>query len=258
MKLYFELPKHQAFWLSGHDAQRYLQGRITQDVKKLESTSESLLLSPQGKIQAKFNISKDNDKYLIIADPSDSFEKDLFQFKVADDVHLEKIDAKVFSIIGDANLKKHQSFRYSETNYDLLLSTEKELIDQGFKKGTEEQRLELRISSFSPEYGTDIDLNISATEIPYKNLISFTKGCYSGQEVVEMSIARGKPNKKLVCLSSEQEITDKEIFATNKKEKKCGFIQNAAGKNAFAYIKSSFLEQDTYYTENSTLNKQTP
>ena len=61
-----------------------------------------------------------------------------------------------------------------------------------------------------------------------------------------MSIARGKPNKGLVRLESNQKITDKDIFSTEKKEKKCGFIQTTADKIAFAYIKSAFLEQDTY------------
>lgn len=255
MKLYFELTNHQAFLVSGADAERYLQGRITQDIKDLTESEESLLLSPQGKIQAKFIIHKKDDGYLIIADPSDNFEKDLLQFKVADQVSVEKIDTKIYSTLRETDLEQYESFRYKQENYDVLAKDDKELKEQGLKKGTEEQRLELRISSLKPEYGTDIDSSISATEIPHKNFISFTKGCYSGQEVVEMSIARGKPNKELVTLKANKKITSKDIYSTEKKEKKCGFIQNSMNEAAFAYIKSSFLEQYVYYTENSALTK---
>ena len=263
MKLYFKLSKHQAYSITGEDADRYLQGRITQDIKSLnsneKSSTESLLLSPQGKIQAKFNIHKTDTGYTVITDPSEEFEKDLLQFKVADHVIIDKIEGSIISIIGANNIESNTSFRYSNKNFDLI-STDidkdiKILEEDGFKEGTEEQRANLRILANKPEFGTDIDSNISATEIPHSDLISFTKGCYSGQEVVEMSIARGKPNKGLVKVISEQKITDKEIFSTKDKEKKCGFIQTTSDKIAFAYIKSAFLEQDTYYTENSTLNK---
>ncbi len=256
MKLYFELEKHQAYKISGDDAKRYLQGRITQDIKSLDS-AQSLLLSPQGKIQAKFNIHSLDDGYIIISDPSETFEEDLLQFKVADHVIVEKMGAKVISITDDSSLNKFKSFRYKEENFDII-ATEKEihiLESEGFTKGTEDQRIELKIESFKPEYGSDIDKSTSATEIPYKDLISFTKGCYSGQEVVEMSIARGKPNKTLVKLSSDNKITEKDLYLTNKKEKKCGFIQTSFNKSAFAYIKSAHLEQDTFYTKLSALNK---
>ncbi len=261
MKLYFELPNHHAYSITGDDAERYLQGRITQDIKKLanDTSLESILLNPQGKIQAKFNIHKTDNAYIIIADPSENFEKDLLQFKVADHVILKKLDAKIISILGQSNIKSYQSFRYKDNNFDLIstdISSDiKKLEKEGFTKGSAEQRANLRINGDKPEYGEDIDSSISATEVPYENLVSFTKGCYSGQEVVEMSIARGKPNKKLVKLESNQKIKAGDIFSTEKKEKKCGFIQTAADKIAFAYIKSAFLEQDTYYTENDILNK---
>ncbi|HEY2388093.1 MAG TPA: glycine cleavage T C-terminal barrel domain-containing protein [Candidatus Binatia bacterium] len=61
----------------------------------------------------------------------------------------------------------------------------------------------LRIESGVPAYGVDVGPDTIALEAPYGAAISFGKGCYLGQEVVERVTARGHVNRKLVPLLVE-------------------------------------------------------
>jgi len=61
----------------------------------------------------------------------------------------------------------------------------------------------LRIESGVPAYGVDVGPDTLALEAPYAGAISFDKGCYLGQEVVERVTARGHVNRKLVPLVVE-------------------------------------------------------
>jgi glycine cleavage system T protein len=58
----------------------------------------------------------------------------------------------------------------------------------------------LRIETGIPRYGPDLDADTLPLEAGLLNAISFTKGCYIGQEVVERTRSRGHVNWKLVGL----------------------------------------------------------
>ena len=64
----------------------------------------------------------------------------------------------------------------------------------------------LRIEAGIPWYGLDIDERRLVLEVAMEHAISFTKGCYLGQEVVERATARGHVNRKLSGLLVRGEI----------------------------------------------------
>ena len=156
------------FRASGSDSERYFQGRLTQDVKGISvgKTRPSLVLSPQGKIQGKLLIHRRKNDFLFVSDPLpsnealESFQKAILQFKVADDVQVEEIK----------NSPEIQFFQGSEEDFHIQ-----------------------RILAGEPLFGIDINEKTTVSDIPLDKFVSFDKGCYAGQEVVEMSIARGKP-----------------------------------------------------------------
>jgi len=55
----------------------------------------------------------------------------------------------------------------------------------------------LRIEAGTPAYGSDVDTTILLPEIPIERLVSHTKGCYIGQEVVVRIRDRGHVNRHL-------------------------------------------------------------
>lgn len=55
----------------------------------------------------------------------------------------------------------------------------------------------LRIEAGTPHYGRDVDQGVLLPEIPLEPLVSYTKGCYVGQEVVVRIRDRGHVNRLL-------------------------------------------------------------
>jgi folate-binding protein YgfZ len=58
-------------------------------------------------------------------------------------------------------------------------------------------RESLRLEAGTPLYGHDVDPSVLLPEIPSANLVSYTKGCYIGQEVVVRIRDRGHVNRHL-------------------------------------------------------------
>jgi len=55
----------------------------------------------------------------------------------------------------------------------------------------------LRIEAGTPLFGRDVDDTVLLPEIPFESLLSHTKGCYPGQEVVVRIRDRGHVNRTL-------------------------------------------------------------
>jgi folate-binding protein YgfZ len=63
----------------------------------------------------------------------------------------------------------------------------------------------LRIEAGIPRYGTELGEDVIPLEAGLWNALSFTKGCYVGQEIVERARSRGHVNWKLTGLISNSE-----------------------------------------------------
>lgn len=63
----------------------------------------------------------------------------------------------------------------------------------------------LRIEAGTPLFGHDVDESTLLPEIPHEHLVSYTKGCYPGQEVVVRIRDRGHVNRRLAGLVLEGE-----------------------------------------------------
>jgi len=61
----------------------------------------------------------------------------------------------------------------------------------------------LRVETGTPLFGHDVDESVLLPEIPFENLLSHTKGCYPGQEVVVRIRDRGHVNRMLRGLALE-------------------------------------------------------
>jgi glycine cleavage system T protein len=102
-----------------------------------------------------------------------------------------------------------------ETGYDLIIprSHFKNIAQQLTAEGKqfsgawvgEEAHNILRVEAGIPLYGVDFTEDNLLLEVGLDHAVSFTKGCYLGQEVVERIRSRGHVNKKLVGLILEGE-----------------------------------------------------
>ena len=106
----------------------------------------------------------------------------------------------------------------------------------------------LRIEAGIPTYGVDADETNMMLEIGLTDAVSFTKGCYTGQEAVAMATYRGHISKKLSGLLIEGERVPAVGSKVSKDGKDIGYVTSAITSPvlgriiALAYIKYGYFE----------------
>ena len=94
----------------------------------------------------------------------------------------------------------------------------------------------LRIEAGIPWHGRDIDESTLISEVGIDTAISYKKGCYLGQEVVERVAARGQVHRKLVgLLCAGREVPAPETKLT-RDGKEVGWITSAVWSPARAAV----------------------
>lgn len=215
--------------ISGPDAERYLHGRISQDVKKLPAlhAARSLVLTPQGRVLGQFFIYRRGPADFICAsDPlktgaeAEDFVHALLQFKVADQLTGRSIDSEYsrYLLIGTnagklaANLPGDAAAFPADLGATPAIqilaplasnaAVREKLAAAGAQEIGRDEFESLAVIGGFPLYGCDITEKTLAPELNLDPLVSFNKGCYAGQEVVEMAAARGRANRRLKQLKA--------------------------------------------------------
>jgi len=115
----------------------------------------------------------------------------------------------------------------------------------------------LRVIAGVAKFGIDINEKTLGPELAPERIISFTKGCYSGQEVVERATAKGKTSQRIYKLKANGEIKVGAIISVNDngEQKDCGnvssscYLQTANCSYAIAAIKTSVPEGSQLFVE---------
>jgi folate-binding protein YgfZ len=219
--------------LTGADAKGFLQGQVTNDVEALVPGQGcyAAFLTPKGKMLGDLRILDTGDELLL--DTERSALQELFnmirRFSLGYDVELHKRtvqcgllsligpDAAAVTGVGDAlPATEHANLMTSvgglptrairtDVGIDLLFDSEADvaalrsaLLDAGAVPVAEEAAECLRVERGRPRYGIDLDDTVIPQEAGLNDrAVSFTKGCYVGQETVARLHYRGKPNRHL-------------------------------------------------------------
>ena len=106
----------------------------------------------------------------------------------------------------------------------------------------------LRMEAGIPVYGRDVDETNMMLETGLEDAVSFTKGCYTGQEAVAMATYRGHVSKKLKGLALSGEVIPRQGDPVKKEGKEIGFVTSAMRSPtlgsviALGYVKHGFFE----------------
>jgi folate-binding protein YgfZ len=218
--------------LTGTDAKSFLQGQVSNDVESLSPGTGcyAAFLTPKGKMLGDLRILDTGDELLL--DTERLSLQGLFnmirRFSVGYDVQLHKrtVERGFLSLVGpeagaiapklDAREHAHAltdvggvSARAIRTDVgiDLLCdASETEALREALLAGDAvpvgEATVEcLRVEHGRPRYGIDLDEGVIPQEAGLnERAVSFTKGCYVGQETVARLHYRGKPNRRLLGL----------------------------------------------------------
>jgi folate-binding protein YgfZ len=190
--------------VAGPDAVSFLQGQLSQDVAatSVGDSAFSLLLQPQGKVDAFLRLTRTADDEVVLdtdAGWGPAMVSRLERFKLRVRCQLEALDWRCVAVRGDASARLAEpppgTWRViAETpgvaGFDLL-GPDVELPEGALVVDPEAYEA-LRIEAGVPRMGTELDEStIPAAAGVVERAVSFTKGCYTGQELVARIDSRG-------------------------------------------------------------------
>ena len=217
--------------VTGTDRRSFLHGQITQDVEGLEPGHGryAALLTHKGKMLSDLRVLDLGDELLLSCERAGLQE--LFnmirRYKLGADVELHKrtMEMGELSLIGPharrvagaeaLGPEEHDNVRARIGAHDAVLvatdvgvdvfcdaeatdGVRGALLAAGAAEVGEAAAEVVRIESGRPRYGVDLDANVIPQEAGLnERAVSFTKGCYVGQETVARLFYRGKPNRHL-------------------------------------------------------------
>ncbi len=220
-------PRWRLTWCIGPDAVSFLQGLLSADLAVDPGTAvRSFLLHPQGKVEAMLRVLVDGDRVGLVSDASvaDAVVATLSRYRIRVKAAFE-VDERPVRVLVDEPADVANGWEEAEgaLRADALLrGSESTLVvgvpPQGTQMAPEEWDA-WRIVHAEPITGVDVD----ASTIPQEtglvdDSVSFTKGCYLGQELVARIDSRGRVNQRLVVVTAAGVIAPGDVVAGAERE----------------------------------------
>jgi folate-binding protein YgfZ len=168
--------------VSGPDAEDFLQRMVSNDVAA-NPVCEALLLTPKARIIAPLRVVRRSvDDFLLLTEP-----------ELGDVVRAQLLRAR-FAAKVEIEPEQHESWLVLDGDEVL---DERPPGDEASEDDVERWRIESRI----PRWGRELDESVLPAEAGLDEThISFSKGCYPGQEPIARQHYRGKVNRRLRVL----------------------------------------------------------
>jgi hypothetical protein len=189
--------------VEGPDAEAYLQGQLSQDIAAIPVGGDgwTFVLAPNGHIDAFAHVARD-----------------------ATDCFTLRIDAG-FGAVLEARLRR------------FLLRTKATItLEEATERPVDAEAERQRIEAGTPSMASEIDERTVPAETGWiSRAVSFTKGCYTGQELVARMDSRvAEPPRRLVRLAVSAAKPGAPIVVAGND---VGAITSAAGDVALGYVK---------------------
>lgn len=203
--------------ITGRDRQSFLQSFCTNDIKRLTpgESCEAFFLNVKGKIVGHGLVTCRDEELVIIGVPgqSERLMPHFDRYIIREDVQLrDSTGERLFIATKDAVSVDHATAAFSvnvgdqvgrvvEGTRDRFPLAIASLLELGLQQFGPEAVLAARIEAGVPLFGVDFDEHNLPQEVGRdRAAISFTKGCYLGQETVARIDALGHVNHRIVVV----------------------------------------------------------
>lgn len=282
--LFFDLSPRVKLRVIGADRVRFLNGQITNDIRKATETRsiEACVLNAKGKMDAHFFVHTGGDSFLIDADPAlrPVLQARLERYIIADDVEIEDVTAKwsIFHMISaneprlsvPAGVVLADRFGcagfdvWCEASQHAQINTE---LARHFQYCDEDCGERLRVERGIPRWGRELTGEIIPVEANLEQrCIDYEKGCYIGQETISRMKMSGQRNKQLCGLISlaGTAFAPGMRLISGPPEKDAGWITSATRSGdreiAIGYVKRGFnsvgTKLEAVFGENARISTQ--
>lgn len=239
-------PAPQLVWFRGPDAVKFLNDLISQEIGTLEPglVVQSLLLEPQGKLDFMLWVLRGDDFVGLVTEDGrgDELVTRLKRYRIRVEVEIELETGPVYLLVGGdsvptGRLEKVDGVLKADISWPSLA---RHLQIGGARPdlppADPAELARIRIGDGIPIFGVDVD----AKTIPQEagvvaDAVSFTKGCFLGQELVARLDSRGgRVNHHLGILEFDSPVAvDTPLHAG---EKEVGRVTSASGDAGLALL----------------------
>jgi tRNA-modifying protein YgfZ len=197
---YFVLGPRTRVRVTGEDRLRYLNGQLSNDLRRLApgEAIPALLLNAKGKLCADVFVWVDEDSLVVEADASleEALAARLERYAVADDVAFEPMPAEPerCHVFGAAS-EGADGLRICRIGFE---GVDLPSRPAGLREARNEEIELLRIERGVPRWGNELSEETLPQEAGLdRTSVDFNKGCYVGQEVVSRIHSVGRVNRHL-------------------------------------------------------------
>ena len=222
--------------VSGPDSEDFLERMLSNEIVSLEpgEARPALLLTPKGRIVAPLRaVRESGDRFLLIteAELAEPVAATLLRARVA-----ARCEIGVRPLRGYLRLGPGAGIRVEDYGAEAYESWSEDEVEAAAPEELEA----LRIEAGTPAWGKELDETVLPAEAGLDStLISFTKGCYPGQEPVARLHHRGHPNRHLRRLEVAEAKPGDEILLG---EKAVGRVTSAVPGKALGYVRREVPE----------------
>ncbi|HJX98791.1 MAG TPA: glycine cleavage T C-terminal barrel domain-containing protein [Chthoniobacterales bacterium] len=261
-RVFFDLSSRVKLRISGSDRLHFLNGQLTNDIRKATETNaiEACVLNAKGKMDAHLFLRTEADSFLVDADAAlqPTLQPRLERYIIADDVTIEDLTAQwsIFHVIGESLPELSQSVRVVSANrfgrngHDVWSDSSKDdevaaQISEKFDLRDDNAAEVFRIEQGVGRWGKELTNEIIPVEANLEaRCIDYEKGCYIGQETISRMKMSGQRNKQLCGLISLEEIPLVSGARLMADSKDVGWITSATRSGekeiALGYVKRGF------------------
>jgi tRNA-modifying protein YgfZ len=185
--------------VAGPDAADFLQRMVSNDVEALAAgeACPALLLTPKARVIAPLVVWRRADEdFLVLTEPElgEAVRAHLLRMRLRARCEIEAEEHEAVLLFGSAD------------GFATDFPSARETVDAGLEPTLSEDELERRrVAAGVPRWGREIDERVLPAEAGLEPThISFSKGCYPGQEPVARLHFRGHPNRGLRVLRLDE------------------------------------------------------
>jgi len=225
--------------VTGPDAADFLERMLSNEVASLDAGLEArpaLLLTPRSRIVAPLRVVREGpDAFLLITEAglAETVATTLLRARFA-----AKCEVEVRPYRGYLHLGTDPRDGFPNRDYGVEAW---ERWDEEELESADPSELEkLRIEAGTPAWGKELDESVLPAEAGLDEThVSFTKGCYPGQEPIARLHYRGHPNRRLRVLDVENAEPGAEIVYDGKA---VGRVTSAVPGRALGYVRREVPE----------------
>lgn len=279
MNLVFDLSRHAKLRVTGADCERFLNGQLTNDIRKATDRCalQACALNAKGKLSADLFLTRDSAAFLLDAESElrDPLWQRLERYIIADDVQIEDMtdQMSMFHLLGEPvpplidDCRLRSANRFGEPGHDIWVSSGRHdelwstLADR-FRVCDADCAEVFRIERGIPRWGRELTEEIIPIEANLESqTIDYEKGCYIGQEVISRMKMSGQTNKRLCGLVGDELDAGMKLFSAAPAmvgqapglpdEKEVGWITSAVDSSALGkrialgFVKRGFISPGT-------------